>query len=188
MFADVCHIQHSFFQYSGRLFIIELLFLFPCISLNEHSIGGDTPCWKYNLCLFFFAGYGGYRGHYYGKRSADAEPGYGYYGWVGLVRTHTSIYIITIIVRYGGYRGGYYGHGYGHGMLLISYRKYNPMGFFLCRLRILRLKSSRSSCWFNQIRVQYKWIWTFMVLVISKVFNKLIPISTHFCFFIATKM
>merc|ERR1712083_1137977 len=45
-------------------------------------------------------GYGGYRGHYYGKRSADAEPGYGYYGH-----------------GYGGYRGGYhgYGHGYGYG-------------------------------------------------------------------------
>ena len=106
-----------------------------------------------NCNLFFFAGYGGYRGHYYGKRSADAEPRYGYYGhgWVGLARTHSSIYIITIIVRYGGYRGGYHGHAYGHGKLLISYLKFNPMCFCLCRLRILRLKSSRSSCWFNQI-------------------------------------
>ena len=63
-----------------------------------------------------------------------------------LVRTHSSIYIITIIVRYGGYRGGYHGHAYGHGKLLISYLKFNPMCFCLCRLRILRLKSSRSSC------------------------------------------
>ena len=47
-----------------------------------------------NLISTKFPGFG--RGYYYGKRSADAEPGYGYYGH-----------------RYGGYHG--YGHGYGYG-------------------------------------------------------------------------
>merc|ERR1712106_32902 len=59
--------------------------------------------------------YGGYGyGHGYGKRSADAEPGYGGYGGVAYHPYGGSSSVYRTTQGLTGHYGGYgYGHGYG---------------------------------------------------------------------------